>query len=369
MIKQNDFFNKFFQFSINNIFNQHFDNYSKSRFGKEKKNRRKVINRIAKKYGYISTNEKTKILKKISKHSQLISNAEYLYSVLEDKYSKDLLIQVLAYRLLGYKKVKLPMNTSDYFKSIKLLDKNTKIKNNSIDSGYNTKKLNLYNINFSEFNCKMYYTAASIYHQFVSRQYNYKKKSISAKSGDFVIDAGACWGDTALYFASLVEKEGKVFSFEFLPENVNVFKKNISINENIKDRIFLIEKPLLDKSDEDVFCSNNGPGNSITYEEKIAESSYKTISIDDFVNNEKIEKIDFIKMDIEGSELKALQGAEKTLKKYKPTLAISVYHKESDFYDIPNYLISLNIGYKYYFDHYSIHNEESVLFATVNNVI
>ena len=69
-------------------------------------------------------------------------------------------------------------------------------------------------------------------------------------------------------------------------------------------------------------------------------------------------------MDIEGAETDALKGAENTLRKFKPRLAICLYHKPLDFKVIPEYLNSLNIGYKFYFNHYTMHTEESVLFCT-----
>ena len=68
-------------------------------------------------------------------------------------------------------------------------------------------------------------------------------------------------------------------------------------------------------------------------------------------------------MDIEGSELAALQGAEQTLRKFKPKLAVSVYHALQDFWTIPQYLNQLGLGYRFYLRHFTIHAEETVLFA------
>ena len=51
------------------------------------------------------------------------------------------------------------------------------------------------------------------------------------------------------------------------------------------------------------------------------------------------------------------------LKKYKPKLAISIYHSLDDFVDIPLFLNSLNLGYKFYIKHGTIHHEETVLLA------
>lgn len=366
MEKDKQFYFELLELIVNSIYNQFNDNYSFSRFGKEKKPCT-FSDRIARTIGYINANERSDIIKCIHNSSELIENAEYLYSMLEDDYSKKLLIQVLSYRLLGYKKVKLPMNNDRYFKNIASIDKSIIDKKVFIESGFNNWKLFLFDLKQFGFPCRMYFTPSGIYHKFVYRSYEYNnnKTIIKAEKGDHIIDAGACWGDTALYFSVISGFDGKVYSFEFLPQNVDIFQKNISLNPDLKDRIELIQKPLWSSSDVDVFCNNNGPGNSVTFDNKYSGESYKTITIDDFVNSNDIKKINFIKMDIEGSELEALKGAVNTLKKNKPTLAISIYHKKNDFRDIPQYIDSLNLGYKFYFDHYSIHHEESVLFARV----
>lgn len=77
----------------------------------------------------------------------------------------------------------------------------------------------------------------------------------------------------------------------------------------------------------------------------------------------KDEEVTFIKMDVEGAELKALQGAAKTIKRYKPKLAICVYHNLDDYYEIAKAILSMNSEYKLYFRHYSFRDAETVLYA------
>ena len=71
----------------------------------------------------------------------------------------------------------------------------------------------------------------------------------------------------------------------------------------------------------------------------------------------------FIKMDIEGGELSALRGAKKTIENYHPKLAICVYHKPEDMWEIPNYVLSLDTSYQLYFRHYNFSKSETVMFA------
>jgi len=75
------------------------------------------------------------------------------------------------------------------------------------------------------------------------------------------------------------------------------------------------------------------------------------------------EKATFIKMDIEGSELEALKGAQNQIKVNKPKLAICVYHKETDLITIPQFILSLNPDYKLYLRHYGNFSTELVLYA------
>ena len=70
-------------------------------------------------------------------------------------------------------------------------------------------------------------------------------------------------------------------------------------------------------------------------------------------------------MDIEGSELAALKGARETILKYKPTLAICVYHKKADLYEIPEYILSLVPEYKLYFRAYYDFADDFILYAVM----
>ena len=72
-------------------------------------------------------------------------------------------------------------------------------------------------------------------------------------------------------------------------------------------------------------------------------------------------------MDVEGAELRALRGAEMTIREHRPKLAISVYHQPEDIYSIPRFLAELGVGYTFYLDHFTTHGEETVLFARSAN--
>ena len=88
-------------------------------------------------------------------------------------------------------------------------------------------------------------------------------------------------------------------------------------------------------------------------------------SIDDIVKNNRV---DFIKMDIEGAELNALKGAAKTIVRDHPILAVCVYHKREDLLEIPNYIHSLYEGYKFYIRAYGgPYSIEIVLFCVAES--
>ncbi len=214
-------------------------------------------------------------------------------------------------------------------------------------------------LNLSHF--KLYYSAGGVFVNYILEQYAYRHL-VYAKEGDYVIDGGACYGDTALYFAHKVGQSGKIFSFEFNEDNLRVFHKNMSLNPDVKN-ITLFQNALYSDSQTKVFHAGSGGGSYLSLEAQDNQEYTMSISIDDLVDSGKIDRVDFIKMDIEGSELAALKGAEKTLKTYNPKLAICLYHSDSDYYEIPLYLKSVLPHYEFYCDHFTLGFYETVLFG------
>ena len=103
-----------------------------------------------------------------------------------------------------------------------------------------------------------------------------------------------------------------------------------------------------------------GKGSShIVLEEKRETEKIKVAALDSCV----AEPVTFIKLDIEGAELEALKGAEHIIKRDKPKLAICIYHKPEDIWEIPYYIKMLVPEYKMYIRHYSNSESETVLYA------
>ena len=286
-----------------------------------------------------------------------------------DRVGQLLLVDLIAFRLLGYKKVMLSTHNM-YFSAIEKVRPLIDLKDFYTPEN---KQFILYRSDLRElgYNLDIYLSEMGVSIDFILEQYAYKLNGndiVAVRNGDTVLDLGACWGDTALYFASKAGSSGKVYSFEFIPENIKVFNSNISLNPELKGSIELISNPVSNSSGGKIYFRDNGPGSKIElnpFEGQTGETM--TISIDDFIKSRNITKVDFIKMDIEGAELSALEGGIETIRRYKPRLAIAIYHSMDDFINIPKWILNLNLGYRLYLGHYTIHSEETVIFAQVEN--
>ncbi len=93
------------------------------------------------------------------------------------------------------------------------------------------------------------------------------------------------------------------------------------------------------------------------------ETSVNVQQLDQFIEENDIKKIDFIKMDIEGAEMGALEGATNTIRSLKPKMAIAVYHDYEDIVTIPNFLKTLVPEYRLYLNHYTTTYGETILYA------
>ena len=151
----------------------------------------------------------------------------------------------------------------------------------------------------------------------------------------------------------------KIYAFEPDAENYEKCLEK-SRKEQIKN-IELYNKGLWNDEVELSFEQTGGQGSKIGSEgNKEDLVTISTISLDAVLTEREVS---MIKLDVEGAELKALQGAEKTILQCRPKLAVCIYHKPEDIVEIPAYLLSLHSDYKFYIRHYQMSANETVLYA------
>ena len=179
----------------------------------------------------------------------------------------------------------------------------------------------------------------------------FEREIIQLDEGEVFVDCGAYDGDSAEAFINACGKKGykKIISFE--PDPLN-YKKLVKRNYKNHECLNLATS---DK-DEELCFSISSTSSSIC--EK-GEVRIKAIKMDDKIN----EQVTMIKMDIEGAELASLKGAERIIKENRPKLAICIYHKKEDIWEILSYIKKIVPEYKFYMRAYEDFATELVLYA------
>lgn len=187
------------------------------------------------------------------------------------------------------------------------------------------------------------------------RQY-FPKDIISLDENEVFIDGGSYIGDTIEEFIKETSgKFNKIYGFEPSKENFNKLHQAVSsLNDN---RIETFNEGLYKENTTVLFSDGNGAGSSI------GENGIISIDVINLDSKLKDIKPTFIKMDIEGAEMEALEGAKWIICNHKPTLAICIYHKLDDLWKIPLYIKSLNKDYKILIRHHGINEWETVCYC------
>lgn len=168
--------------------------------------------------------------------------------------------------------------------------------------------------------------------------------------GETFIDVGGFDGYTSQEFIRLSPYYKSIHIFEPEEKNINLAKQRLKTSKNI----YFHQLGLSNKKQTLKF--DVGGSSS-----KISETGSVIIEVDkldDIIN----EPVTFIKMDIEGAEADAIEGAKETIKKYHPRLAISVYHKANDFWKIPEQILAIRDDYQIYLRHYTEGISETIMF-------
>ena len=175
---------------------------------------------------------------------------------------------------------------------------------------------------------------------------------------EIFVDCGGYIGDSTL---ELLTKGGgkKIYFYEPNDVNMNEAKQNLNKYDNIVFRNVCVGRDNK-KALFNGITLDSGGRILQEHDSKFQETIMTNIvRIDDDID----EKITFIKMDIEGSEMDALVGAAKHIAHDRPVLAICLYHKPEDMYEIPLYIDSLVSYYQYYVRHYTPYHGETVFYA------
>lgn len=168
---------------------------------------------------------------------------------------------------------------------------------------------------------------------------------------EIFVDAGAYNGDTIQGFMKWKgDNNYKAYAIELSKSMCEVIK-----NRKIPN-IEVINAGAWNKN-EDLVFSDDLRGAVVS---KAGSERVQGRTIDSIVEGNEVT---FIKMDIEGAELNALVGAGNTIRKYKPRLAVCIYHKRDDILKLGSVILNLNPDYKLYIRHYTSCMWETVLYA------
>jgi FkbM family methyltransferase len=197
-----------------------------------------------------------------------------------------------------------------------------------------------------------------------SPQY-FEQGVISFAEDEVFVDGGCFDGGTAVDFIEHTTRGGGyryVYSFEPDPALRETAIKNLARYGNVD----VVPKGLWGSDTELKFFTDSGVGGSsfVTRQEEMKTLSVPVTSLDNFFADKPDDELPtFIKYDIEGAEKEALIGAEGVIRKKRPKLAICVYHKPEDIYELPRLVYGFNPDYKFTLRQYSDMYTETIMYA------
>lgn len=174
-----------------------------------------------------------------------------------------------------------------------------------------------------------------------SKNYVYDK-ILNLSDNEAFVDLGAYDGDTIKEFTDFTNgKYSKIFALEADEKN---YKKLLKNTEDFKG-IFAYNLAAWDKKETLLFEKKKGRNSKLS---SAGNVEVQASDIDSLIQ----EKYTVLKMDVEGSEEKAILGAAESIKKYEPKLYICAYHRNSDMFALPLLINSICDKYRFYFCHH-----------------
>jgi FkbM family methyltransferase len=309
---------------------------------------------------------KAGMLVRIARAFPAVSRA---YRALGNKESKAIFRDLLRYRLLGayYSRIAYDRDLYEGVENVLAEDIPSEMPLDPMKDPIG-KEIRLWTVQYKGRPLKFYGSKPSAYSVRDGHQYYYDVGGVKImpEEGDVLLDGGAYLGEMTMRFAADVGPSGKVIGFDPLPSHAKIASE-VARRNQVQDRVRFVAAGLGSKSsvtslDEVLAPTEAGDALAINSGRRVGTDD-RLITIDDYCAWSGVERVDFIKMDIEASEIAALKSSHETILKWKPKLAICVYHRYDDLWVITNLVRERYPFYDLYLGHYTLHSEETVLYA------
>ena len=241
----------------------------------------------------------------------------------------------------------------DFVESFKIeYDENSDFHRNFYSSLYDNESKKTF-LNFIRYRYHFDVSAMNEYQVRIAEQYF---EDFINLNGNAVVDGGGFDGDTAEEIAKRFPSFGQIHFFE--PSTVNMAKAKLRLQH--VERVKFYECALSDASGSLAFDPDAGSAS------QVISDAGKVVKVpchrlDDIIAGQ----IDFIKLDLEGWELKALQGGKFVISRDRPKLAIAIYHAAEDLREIVTWVLNIyGAGrVKFYLRHYTQGWSETILYC------
>jgi FkbM family methyltransferase len=165
------------------------------------------------------------------------------------------------------------------------------------------------------------------------------------RPGGVVLDAGANVGTVTR--GALNHGASTVVAIEPAPENLECLRRNFA-SELSNGKVVIYPKGVWNK--EELLHLGVLPGlseaDSFVLHPELSGPTLPVTTIDKLVNELALQRVDYVKLDIEGAEQRALSGASETIKRFHPNLEITGHHLANDYTEIPKIVLSISPGYR-----------------------
>lgn len=161
---------------------------------------------------------------------------------------------------------------------------------------------------------------------------------LQCDENEVIVDLGAYIGDSALSYIENYGKYKKIYCYEISQESITKMQQKLSSYENITIRNVAVG------AEEGTMYFKKGAFDSSNQVSDSGDIPVPVVTLDQDIQ----EPITLIKMDIEGSELNAIEGAVEHIRKDRPKLAVCTYHNNHHIWEIPRRLKEINPDYKLY---------------------